>query len=377
MENTMKKSFSVLTVDLRRALGAVEQVIPRVHQLPVCGSVLIECVGRTMRLTGTDIQAWMTGRVELDSEVNASALVNASMLTRAVANAEGERISITFEDKQHRVVLKSGGATVRLVTTGQISDFPSAAPIPSDGVAISLPGKQVARVLRRVAYAAARADVRKFLESVAIQGSGSTLTFVATNGHQLAKTSIALEQPLAAPIDVKLPREMVNAMLRLCEEETVDLRFGKKIYVTAGDYEAQLPTLEGTYVQWRRVIPTAHPFKITVARAPLSAAVKRALSFSISKKSKGIELHFDGSAGRLRISSESDENTIEDELSFVVEKGGDMNLRLGVSAEYLADALEVIDSEEVRMVLRDPIESFGVFDDKDDEWISVIMPMRL
>lgn len=374
----MKKTVTVNRTLLQRVVAGVDGVVPRaVRMLPVAGLIQLTCSGTKMHITGTDTTAWLTGVIDLPEPVEANALVEAEKLVGAVSNADTDTVSLTFEGKPERVLVKYGRSTFRLTSVASTKQFPAATPAPDDALLVRLDGSRLAKAIRKVAFAAATNDVRHYLQSVAFQGSGTTLTLVATNGHQLAKVDIALDVTLPRDISALLPRELLGVLTKLCEADQVDLKFGSKLHVSAGAFDGMLPLIEASYPEWKRVVPAGHPVKVRADRQALLAAIRRT-SFCLDKAQKGIVLDLDAENAKLKLSSQDTENNaVEDEIPVTTEGTPGIAMQYGISSVYLQEAVNVVESSEVEINLKDSNTALVVRDEKSPEWLSIIMPMRI
>ncbi len=130
--------------------------------------------------------------------------------------------------------------------------------------------------------------------------------------------------------------------------------------------------IEGQFPDYRRVIPTAHPRKISLARAALTEALRRVAVLAESPQ-RGIRLSL--SPGNLRLSSSSPELG-EAEESLPVEYAGEP-LVIGMNAGYLLEALDPLEADEVTIEVKDPRSPILLHPEKDTEILSVNMPMRV
>lgn len=368
----MKQSVTVNTALLQRTLANVERIIRPTPLLPVCAYLNIVCEDGKMVITGTDCQGWLVAEIPLPSSVKATALIDAKKLAGAVSTATAEHLTLTFEDSPKRLIVKSGRSVFRLASVAGAMEFPGLATNAQDGSRnFQVNGPVLSRALRKVSFAAARGDIRHFLNGVAMQGNGRELSLIGTNGHQLAKTSVQLDSPAAEPINIIVAVEYLGILVRLCENENVTLSVGNKLEIKTPSLTCQLPLIEGQFPDWRRVIPNDNPCTLTVDRSALTEAITR-VSYCMNEKQKAVSLKASPDLRALTVRSQDDDNQVEDEI-----EADNQGLEVSLSHVYLKDVISVIEDAEVVMKSRDHGSSILFLDKSDSNWLAVIMPMRI
>ena len=146
-------------------------------------------------------------------------------------------------------------------------------------------------------------ETRYYLRGVAIQpnphGAGAVL--IATDGHRLAAFHDAAG---VAPRDAifTVSKEVVAAIKKLVRAEgdlaTVEIGAGK---ITVGDSVLPCPEIDGSFPDWRRVIPRARP-KDAGKPPPASIAFSSEYAGSFDfkgwcGKAKAIKMHLGVDAG--------------------------------------------------------------------------------
>ncbi|WP_194725543.1 DNA polymerase III subunit beta [Noviherbaspirillum malthae] len=368
----MKQSVTVNTAVLQRTLANVERIIRPTPLLPVCAYLNIVCEDGKMVVTGTDCQGWLVAEIPLPIPIKATALIDAKKLAGAVSTATTETTTLTFEDSPKRLIVKSGRSVFRLASASGAMEFPGPTTIDrGDASVFEVSGPVLAKAIRKVAFAAARGDIRHFLNGVAIQGDGQQLSLIGTNGHQLAKTSIALTAPLERGVNIILAVEYLGILARFCEADNITVAIGRKLEIRTSSLLCHLPLIEGQFPDWGRVIPKDNPCQLTVNRTALTEAITR-VSYCMNEKQKAVWLKASSDSGLLTVRSQDDENQVEDEI-----EAQNQGLEVSLSHVYLKDVISVIENTDVVISSRDHGSSVLFLDKSDPNWLAVIMPMRI
>ena len=123
---------------------------------------------------------------------------------------------------------------------------------------------------------------------------------------------------------------------------------------------------------YRQVIPTDNPLKAQANREDLTRALKR-VALLADEKSKMVR--FEIQKGTLTlISDNTDLGAAVEEVA--IEYDGD-EVSIGLNAKYVLDILNIMDVEMVTLNLKDQNHSCLFTSVSDDQYKSIVMPMRL
>ena len=130
--------------------------------------------------------------------------------------------------------------------------------------------------------------------------------------------------------------------------------------------------LEGEFPDYKKVIPKDNNKTVLADKETLLASLKR-VSILSSEKIKGVKFTFNTSKLTLSSSSPDIGEAIEEEE---IDYNGDL-IEISFNARYLIDMLESTDEEKIRIDLKDSLSPGIVKSAKTDDYVYIIMPMRL
>src|SRR5260370_8173583 len=130
--------------------------------------------------------------------------------------------------------------------------------------------------------------------------------------------------------------------------------------------------IEGTFPNYDQVVPRAHPHRVTLSRAALSAGVRRVAVLS-EERTKPVRFLF--SPGMLKLTANSpDYGEAEEQMEAQFAGEG---IAIGFNSRYVLDTLGAQAGEQVLIELKDGL-SPGVFKTfNDEETLCVTMPLRV
>ena len=180
---------------------------------------------------------------------------------------------------------------------------------------ISLDGKVLRDMLAQTSFAISHDESRYALNGVLFTISGKELRLVATDGHRLALAT----RPLVERRAGTCPGSFRARPSRRSPASWAPAR-RSQVSVSDNQFVLQMPNtllmarlIEGTFPNYEQVVPKAHPPRLTVAKAALTAALRRVsvLSEERTKPVKFDSLTGDAEARALttRISARPEESS--------------------------------------------------------------------
>ena len=368
--------FSIARDALIKPLNLVAGVVERRQTLPILSNVLLVLEGKTLSLTGTDLEVELVGRVELDAAgVDGEVTVPARKLVD-ICKSLPEGSTIEFALESGKATVKAGRSRFTLSTL-PAADFP-AVEGGVGSVALSLDQALVKQLIDGTAFAMAQQDVRYYLNGLYLEILGGRLRVVATDGHRLAlATAPALVE--AGDTGVIVPRKGVLELSRLLDGEApLELSIGTN-HVRAANEQFTFTSklVDGKFPDYERVIPKNADKSVIGDRAELKQAFTRTAILS-NEKYRGVRLKL--SDNNLDITANNPEQEQAEEVVGVQYTGTE--LEIGFNVSYLLDVLSVLDQNQVRLSLSDEassavLENAETATEQEPERLYVVMPMRL
>jgi len=143
-------------------------------------------------------------------------------------------------------------------------------------------------MLQSTSYAASTDESRYILNGVLLSFKGDKLAVVATDGRRMALYEQEIEFPKGSEGDMVLPFKTVDELLKTLKAEG-SLKIQATDNQIAFEFDDMLivsKLIEGTYPNFRQVIPPQSEQRIPVEREALLTALRR-VSLIANDKSKG------------------------------------------------------------------------------------------
>lgn len=244
----------------------------------------------------------------------------------------------------------------------EVSDFPSLV-MGELPCSLTVPATSLQATLARVAPAICTEETRKYLCGVHLEHEGGQLLATAVDGHRLHHDRADVGGDVYQSIIV--PHATVTALIKLLAKQTGDAKVktsDARISVTCASTCVISKLVDGTFPEYRRVMPSRDGSKVGVNIASLLTAVKQC-------KAAGAD------SVVLDITPESAHVEVPGKLRVLVAAGCPLTLRIRFNPKYLLDTFGQLRGDTATMWLTDAQAPIRIED--GSEFIGVIMPKRI
>ncbi|MBI5042599.1 MAG: DNA polymerase III subunit beta [Nitrospirae bacterium] len=364
----LKVERKELLTGLQRVQGVVEKKVT----MPILSNIKIETDSKSVKLTATDLEIGITGVVKADVQDAGGIAVSAKKLYEIVRELPEGTININVLDGG-RLELRSGNSLFVLMCA-PVEEYP-AIPEIGKGKFIPIEKKTLSEMIKKTIFAVGENDTRYILNGALMNLSKESVHLIGTDGHRLA----VIEKAIKGPSDettVIVPKKALTEVKKLIDEEgdeNIEMGFGKNLILfKKGDTEIICRLMEGTYPNYKQVIPAKNEVKISVNKKNLEGALRRV---SILSREKANAVKLELSEGRITaVSTNPDMGEATEDIP--VEYNGPP-IFIGFNAKYILDTLSVIEGEEVILEMQDSLSPCIIKDKADKDYLCVVMPMRL
>ena len=366
---------------LLRCLSHVQSVVERRNTIPILSNVLIDASdGGNVRVMATDLDLQVVESMSASSVEQAGAITVSAHLLFDIARKlpEGSQVSLTTNE--NRLEVKAGRSNFKLPTLPR-DDFP----VIVEGdlpTSFELPARVLAELIDRTRFAISTEETRYYLNGIFLHVTDENeplLKAAATDGHRLARFTLARPEGAAGMPDVIVPRKAVGELRKLLEEALdgnvlIDLSASKIRFTMGGEGGVVLTSklIDGTFPDYSRVIPTGNDKLLKVDPKLLFSGVDRVATIA-TEKTRAVKIGLDQDRVTLSVTS-PDNGTAAEELAAEYRAEG---LEIGFNANYLKDILGQIDADMVELHLADAGAPTLIRENEASPALYVLMPMRV
>ncbi|RST29721.1 DNA polymerase III subunit beta [Sphingomonas ginkgonis] len=358
---------------LLKSLSHVQSVVERRNTIPILSNVLLEAQDSgALRLMATDLDLQVDETVAANVAQPGATTVSAHTLFDIVRKLpEGSQVELSAAEG--KMQLTAGRSRFNLSTLPR-DDFPVIAEgeLPTR---FELPAATLRQIIDKTRFAISSEETRYYLMGIFLHVADDQLKAAATDGHRLARVTVAKPDGADGMPDVIVPKKCVQELRRLLDEVegTVEISLSPtKVRFTLGHAVLTSKLIDGTFPDYNRVIPTANDKLLKLDPKSFSAGVDR-VSTIASEKTRAVKIALD--RDRVTLSVTSPENgTAAEELA--ADYGAD-GLEIGFNARYLLDILGQMDGDTIEVHLADAAAPTLLRENDKSSALYVLMPMRV
>ncbi|MEK7473979.1 MAG: DNA polymerase III subunit beta [Patescibacteria group bacterium] len=374
-------NFACTQENLLQGLSLVSHISGKNVNLPILGNVLMKTENGGLKLSTTNLEmavsAMVRGRVEEQGEFT----VPAKLLQDYVSLLPAGKVELVLNGDSLEVKADGSTTSVRGMPS---SEFPLIPRLAKEG-GYRFKADTLRSAIAQVAFAVSSSESRPELGGVACYFHGfdmpNKLIMAATDSYRLAERVSELESG-GSSTEAKciVPAKAMQEVARILSAYKDDVGMPEAVewsltdsqmVVTYGNVELISRLIEGSFPDYRQIVPSAFQCTATVGRMELAKAIRAASLFS---KQGLFDVHFEFSDGALKVSS-SDTGTGAHSTTLKVATEGDPN-KVTMNYRYISDGLAAIGTDKVVLRLIDGMNPVAVTPAESEEYRYIVMPIR-
>ncbi len=325
--------------------------------------VLIGCTGGRCSLTADNLSTRLT--IAFDQEGEISALLPLRKLAEILSRSECEFIEIKIESEW---ALINAGKSSFKVATLPTEGFPQRARLGELSVC-QTSGLQ--HLIYESAYAASRDIGRSALCGSCLSLKNNELTLVSTDGRRLAVSS--MHQESGDEFEATVPTECLNHLQSLAMDEIQISCETNFIHFAGPGWSLSSRLIEGTFPNWKHVVPSEWHAVAVVNREELISSIQRAaIATTDTHNSCKVTFSRDGIEARC----ESETGNAQDSLACSWVNASPKSIVISLNPDYVIQALQSLACDEVRISLIDPLSPVMIANPETGAF-AIIMVMRI
>ena len=373
--------------ELNASLQLVSRAVAARPTHPVLANVLLTADAATGRLslTGFDlslgIQTSLPAAVESSGAITLPARLFGEIVSRLSADSP---ISLSCPEGEEQVELTSQSGSYRM--RGMPADDYPDLPLVQTGTPIRLDAEALVRGLRATLFASSGDEAKQLLTGVHLQVDSEGLECAATDGHRLAVLRLphALPQegvgqggePFAVTVPARSLRELERLLAGRASGEPLSLFCERgQVVVLSADQVLTSRSLDGTYPNYRQLLPPTFQRRIVLQRRGFVAALER-VAVLADQYNNVVKLSADPVAGKVMIRADAQDVGSGSEALAAEIEGEDLEIAFNV--RYLLDGLKAMAAERVALQANAPTTPAVLVPvDGEETFTYLVMPVQI
>jgi DNA polymerase-3 subunit beta len=360
-------------------LSIVSRIVSSKPGLPILSNVLFETTNGKLIMSATDLEigihCWIGAEVKSEGKIAVPA-------KQFVNSVPSEKIEAMLDNTMFSVSTTKNLAQFNTLSS---DDFPAIASVGDQQPVIRLAKQDIVEAVSKVAFAAAKDDVKPVLTGIKIELMDNVIAFVAADGLRLSRYIVKLNTEVPANMELLIPAKALLELANIVSTFATDdgdnsvsmyvIEDKNQVLFRFNDIDLVSRLIDGKFPDYKAIIPTSHQTKLALKRSDFQNSLK--VTNIIARNVVGNKLF-------VNINSKENEVTLSatqaevgnNKSSFPVICEGN-SVEMAFSGKYLGDVFNNLGDEDLFFECSTPVAP-GVFKIKDnDNFVHLLMPMRL
>jgi DNA polymerase-3 subunit beta len=366
--------------ELSASLQLVSRAVAARPTHPVLANVLLTADAGTGRisLTGFDLSLGIQTSLSASVATSGAITLPARLFGEIVARMPGDSpIRLSCEEGSEQVELTSASGTYQMRGM-PADDFPEL-PLAQAGTPIKIDPEVLIKGLRATLFASSGDEAKQLLTGVHLGLDDNGLECAATDGHRLAVLRLQNSAATEGELDVTVPARSLRELERLLSSKagsdpvSLFCDRGQVVFQWA-DQVLTSRSLDGTYPNYRQLIPDSFGRSISLDRKGLVSALER-VAVLADQHNNVVKISSDPAAGQLSISADA-----QDVGSGSEAIGAQINgeaIQIAFNVRYVLEGLKAMNAEQVQLQCNAPTTPVVLSAQDDSAFTYLVMPVQI
>lgn len=339
---------------------------------PILSCFLLQADVKEQKITVTsyDGKLGITSSSKCEVRSSGAVALSARLLTDIVSSTTGNLL-LEIADKQAVITHATGKCRIATMEEREFPDLPQV-----EGESIILSTQTLKEAFGTTLFAAAKDEIKQILAGIHLRLSVGNWECAATDGHRLGVASSsrdieAFDRAVTIPYGtICCLKELLGSTIENCQI-TIS---SNAISFNLRDICLNSLLLEGSYPNYRELIPKQFDYHFTISKNHLKAALER-VTIVANSKEKIVQITFTSTQATLYAESVDVGGAVE--TVSIAGSNDNTNITFGFNAKYLLEALRAIATSEVTIKATAPTHPVVLSPGGDSNQIALVMPLQL
>ncbi|MHA6727847.1 DNA polymerase III subunit beta [Chryseobacterium sp. A301] len=345
--------FIVSSGELQKALQTVSGVISSSQSRPILENYLFALDQDQLQITASDGETTLITSLDVKSDESGRFAVPAKIFQDFVKTYGEQPLTLSVKDNDEGV-----GSLLEIldekdnfaVALDNAEDYPELSEFNATQKVV-IPAGVLSEALNNTLFATSNDSLRPVMTGVLFQFTEEGTNFVSTDSHRLVvynRTDLVAE-----PMEFIMPKKPLAIFKSILSNTTEEVliefadnvakfTFGKNIWICL--------LIDGKYPNYTAVIPKENPNILTINRALLLQAIKRA---SIMGNKSTNQVRFKLSGNILHLHTEDPEYANKADMQIPCDYNGE-DINIGFSSKFITEMLSVLASDDITIKMSMP-----------------------
>ena len=367
--------FIVSSSQLLKHLQQISGVINANTVLPILEDFLFEIDKNKLTVVATDLETVMKIHLDIEAKDSGKVCIPSKILLESLKNIAEQPLTFNI-DKNFGIEITSDNGKYKVM--GENPDNFPKEPVADAATSFTMPSSALVTAINKSLFAVSNDDLRPAMTGVFFELDSNGMTCVATDAHRLVryKRTDASCPKTDTFIVPKKPLNLLKSALPSNDDELQISYNSNHLFVKHGGTELVCRLIDARFPDYKVVIPTDNPYKLTVNKNDFQSALRRVSVFS-NKSTNQVALSISGS--ELQLAAQDVDFSFEGNERMACQYDGE-DLQIAFNAKFLIEMLNAADTDEVVIELSTPTKA-GIIKptevNENEELLMLVMPLML
>ena len=362
--------FECSTEKILTAAAVATRFVERRPNLPVLASVLVTAEGSRVVLRATNLECGVEVAFAAKVGSEGTVAVPGNVLYGFLSNVRGKTVSAQLQGEVFKLETERASASIKTIPH---DDFP-VLPRVSASTSFTAKSGDLVKAIRSVAYCASTSAIKPEQQSVLLFAEAGKLVAAATDSFRLAEKSIPLRSGGSVP-QLLLPARNAAELMRILEAENADVEVyynENQLSTHVGDTYYTSRLIDGAFPNYRQIIPKNFSTEAVVLREDFAQSLKSLSIFA--DKFAQVSMQIEPAKKAVLLTSRNPD--VGEQVSTIRATISGEAVALNFNGRYLADSLQAITGESVRLYSNGAGKAILIKDAGDESFLYLAMPMN-
>ena len=367
--------FIVSSSQLLKHLQQISGVINANTVLPILEDFLFDIEKNSLTIVATDLETVMKIHMDIEAKESGKVCIPAKILLDSLKNISEQPLTFNI-DKNYGVEITTDNGKYKVM--GENPDNFPKEPVADAANSFTMPSSALVTAISKCLFAVSNDDLRPAMTGVFFELSPKGITCVATDAHRLVRFS-RLDVVCPETSTFIVPKKPLNLLKNVLPntDEQLNISYNSNhLFVKNGGTELVCRLIDARFPDYKVVIPTDNPYKLTVNKNDFQNALRRVSVFS-NKSTNQVALTITGS--ELQLAAQDVDFSFEGNERMACQYDGE-DLQIAFNAKFLIEMLSAAETDEVVIELSTPTKA-GIIKPTekaaDEELLMLVMPLML
>ena len=378
--------FSCTQENLNQILNSVSHIASKNINLPILSDILIKSENKNLTISATNLEIGIIANVRAKIEEEGEFSVDAKLFNNYISLLPKDRIDFQFSEDNLKIECQKQKTKIKCQSS---TDFPVIPRIEKE-ISYVVSAVEFKKAIYNILFAVSNSEIRPEISGVYLNFLKDNLVLTATDSYRLAEKKLnyisnnKIKNNEFEAESIIIPAKTLQEVSRLLSsfKDDIGMEMGdnmeiyleeNQIMFVYNGIELISRLVDGSYPDYKQIIPASYSSKIIINVVDLVKAVKTASLF-VKSGVFDVKLDFKSNENELSVISSSSQ-TGENVSSVDMTKDG-TGAEITLNYKYLLDGLQNMDSEAVIFEITDSNNPCLIKPNNNENYLYLIMPIR-